>query len=95
MTPTMADIHHKLVQKYAKLWRLLGLELGLKDYDIDNISEQNVHHPRKLKMCFIAMLKQWLINFPSATWGTLEDAINKLRFSRSASDSYTSTYVRS
>ena len=45
---------------------------------IDEISQRYVHHPRRMKMCFNAVLKQssWLY---SLAWGELDDTINKMR----------------
>ena len=81
------------MRQYATEWKRLGVELGLKNYDITKISENYEHHPKKIKVCFTAMLEQWLKMFPSPTWGVLEDAINKIGSSRMKSFSRTGTYV--
>ena len=65
-----------VVKQHAARWESLGLELGMNTDVIDEISKCYVHHPRKMKMCCIAMLRQfsWLYS-----WGKLDDAINKMR----------------
>ena len=57
-------------------WERLGLELGLSKDDIASISKYNEHHPRKLKMCFTAVLEQC---FPDATQDKVDNAIKECR----------------
>lgn len=47
----MRDLHSNIVRQYAAQWERLGLELGLNDYDIANISENNARHPRRVEVC--------------------------------------------
>ena len=75
----MRDLHSHIVKQYAVHWERLGLELGLKDYHIANISENNACHPRRVEVCCAAVLEQWLAIDPSATWAKLNDAIKKIK----------------
>ena len=77
----MRDLHRHVVRQYAVQWERLGLELGLQDYDIANISENHAGHARRVEECCAAVLKQWLNSDPSATWGKLDDAIKKIKLS--------------
>ena len=77
--PDMKDLHSDIVKQYAVHWERLGLELGLMDYHIANISENNARHPRRVEVCCTAVLQQWLDSDSSATWGKLDDAIKKIK----------------
>ena len=74
----MRDLHSHIVKQYAVHWERLGLELGLKDYHIANISANNARHPRRVEECCIAVLEQWLREIPSPTWSTLDRVIKKI-----------------
>ena len=74
----MRDLHSHIVKQYAVHWERLGLELGLKNYHIANISENNARHLRRVEVCCAAVLEQWLAIDPSATWAKLDDAIKKI-----------------
>ena len=76
--PGMRDLHIHIVTQYAIHWERLGLELGLKKYDIDNISANNAHNPKRVEECCAAVLEQWLTVIPSPTWTKLDDAIKKI-----------------
>ena len=76
--PGMRDLYENIVTQYAARWKELGLELGLKDYMIDNIQQNNARHPRHVEECCKAMLQQWLKQIPSPSWGKLDDAIVKI-----------------
>lgn len=84
------DLPTHIIRQFAAKWKRLGIELGLKDYDIANISENNGHHPRRMKVCFVDMIEQWLKENPFPTWGKLDDAINKIRSSGVESYRHTS-----
>ena len=73
----MRDLHINIIRQYATLWKRLGVELGLKDHDINNISENNINHPRRVEMCLTAVLELWLREVSSPTWGKLEDAVKR------------------
>ena len=75
----MRDLHSNIVRQYATQWERLGLELGLNDYEIANISENNARHPRRVEVCCAAVLEQWLREIPSPTWGKLDDAVKKIK----------------
>ena len=75
----MTDLHSNIVRQYAVQWERLGLELGLQDYDIANISKDNEHNPNRSVTCCRAMLEQWLREIPSPTWGKLDDAIKNIK----------------
>ena len=75
----MRDLNRHIVEQQAAQWERLGLELGLKDYHIANISKDNEHNPNRSVTCCRAMLEQWLREITSATWGKLDDAIKNIK----------------
>ena len=77
----MSDLHSCIVRQYAVHWERLGQELGLEDYIINNISENNARHIKRVEECCIAMLQHWLREIPAPTWGKLNDAIKKIKSS--------------
>ena len=75
-TPDWRDLCRNVVSQYAVDWEAIGAELGLEHYHIANISKD--HHNRTEDGC-AAMLMKWLQLGTSATWGTLDDAISKIK----------------
>ena len=75
----MRDLNRHIVEQQAAQWEKLGVELGLKDYHIANISKDNAHNPNRSVTCCRAMLEQWLREIPSPTWSKLDDAIKKIK----------------
>ena len=71
----MRDLHRHIVKQYAVHWERLGLELGLKEYDIDIISANNANNPKRVEMYCAAVLEQWLQGNPSPSWAKLDNAI--------------------
>jgi len=63
------------VSQYAVHWEAIGAELGLEHYHIANIAKD--HHNRTEDGC-AAMLMKWLKMGTSPTWGTLDNAINRI-----------------
>ena len=74
--PGLGDLYINVIPQYAARWKALGAIVGLKDYEIDNISEDYAN--RSIEGC-AAMLMKWLRKNPTASWGKLDDAINLLR----------------
>ena len=74
--PDMRDLNRHIVEQQAAQWERLGLEFGLKDYHIANISKDN---PNRSVTCCRVMLQKWLDIDPSATWAKLDDAIKKIK----------------
>ena len=74
----MSNLPSDIIIRYGIEWEKLGLLLGLKEYDIGKISDNYTHHPRRIKNCFIAMLQQWIVMAPTATWGKVDDAMKQL-----------------
>lgn len=74
----MKELHNDIVRQYATQWNMLGLQLGLKEYDIANIFKNNERVSRRVEACCTAMLEQWLTEIPLPTWGKLDDAIGKI-----------------
>ena len=72
----MRDLNRYIVEQQAAQWERLGLELGLMDYHIANISKDN---PNRSVTCCREILKKWLDIDTSATWGKLDDAINNIK----------------
>ena len=81
----MRDLRSNFVRQHAVQWKRLGLELGLKDYDIANISENYACHPRRVEECCVAVLEQWLKEMPSPTWRKLNDAVKNIKLSSTTS----------
>ena len=76
----MRDLQSNIVRQYAVQWKELGLELGLENCDIINISENNSSRKqRQAEVCCYQMLQKWLEIDPSATWGKLDDAIKNIK----------------
>ena len=76
----MRDVNRYIVEQQAAhdQWERLGLELGLKDYHIANISKD---HPNRSVTCCREMLQKWLHIDPSATWGKLDNAVKNIKLS--------------
>ena len=74
--PDVRDLNRHIVEQQAAQWERLGLELGLKDYHIANITKD---HPKSSVTCCGVMLRKWLDTDPSATWSKLEDAVRKIK----------------
>ena len=72
----MRDLNRHIVEQQAAQWERLGLELGLKDYQIANISKDN---PNRSVSCCREMLQKWLEIDHSPTWGKLDDAIKNIK----------------
>ena len=68
----MRDLNRYIVEQQAAQWERLGLELGLKDYHIANISKD---HLNRSVTCCREMLQKWLDIDPLATWSKLDDAV--------------------
>ena len=79
----MKDLNRDVVQQHAAQWEKLGVELGLKDYHIANISKDNEHNPKRSETCCERMLQKWLDIDLEATWGKLDNAIRKIKYSKS------------
>ena len=77
--PTLPELLSNVVDQYATWWRELGCKLGLKDFQIDNISANNdVRQTRQVENCCRQMLEKWKQEIHKPTWRKLEDAINAL-----------------
>ena len=87
----MRNLNTHIVERQAAQWERLGLELGLKDCHIANISKDNEYHPSRLLTCCRRMLEQWLREIPSPTWGKLDNAINKIKLQLTSSPMSTDT----
>ena len=72
--PVLQDLL-RIAPQYAARWREIGIELQLKDYDLDNIDLDNAYHPYRTVQCFRCVLEQWLKEISSPNWGKLDDAI--------------------
>ena len=74
----MAELLTNVVEQHAVHWEELGRKLGLDNYQLANISENNLTlKSRRVETCCEDVLVKWLHN-PSPTWGTLDDAIKSL-----------------
>ena len=78
-TPGLRELLSNVVDQYATWWRELGAKLGLKGYQIENITANNdVRQHRQIETCCRQMLEMWLQEISKPTWGKLEDAVNSL-----------------
>ena len=69
-----------MIEQYAVYWKQLAVELGVKNYHIANITENNASRKlRQVEECCSQMLQKWLDIDPSATWVKLDDAIKKIK----------------
>ena len=64
------------MHQHAAHWEVLGARLGLKDYNIANISRD---YPNWAVDACREMLMMWLQVTCSPTWGQLDDAINSMK----------------
>ena len=56
-------------------WQDIGIELGLKMTDLDEIEKNN---PRDINMCFTKMLDKWLMgDDPPPTWSAMAAVLRK------------------
>ena len=75
----MGDLLSNFVEQYAVYWKEVGRRLGLKDYQLDNISQNNVNRQsRRVETCCREVLEKWLVEISSPTWGKLDDVIKSL-----------------
>ena len=72
----MKDLNRYIVEQQAAQWETLGLELGLMDYHIANITKD---HPNNSVTCCRVMLRKWLDTDPLASWSKLDDAVKKIK----------------
>ena len=82
----MKYLNRHIVEQQAAQWERLGLELGLKDYHIANISKD---YPNRSVTCCREMLQKWLKIDRSATWGKLYDAIKNIKLPSTISPVFT------
>ena len=73
--PDLRELSLNVIRQYAAHWETLGALLGLKDYDIANISRD---YPNRAVDACREMLMMWLQIIPSPTWGKLDDAIKSM-----------------
>ena len=89
--PELGDLFINVIPQHAARWEALGAVLGLKGYEIANISKDNAN--RSTEGC-TAMLIKWLQSGDQPTWGKLDDAINLLRQSLTSAVSDECSHVR-
>ena len=89
--PRKGVLDSHFVKQHGANWERLGLELGLSKDDIAHISGYNEHHPRKLKMCYTAVLQQC---FPNAAQDEVDYTIKKCRSLLLQSFHHTSMYPK-
>ena len=66
------NLINKYLIKYCKIWKSIGLKLGLQD-DVISVIQRN--HPMDVEECFREVLQKWLRQDLRPTWSTLELAI--------------------
>ena len=65
LMPTELYLNRLIIEKYAKQWREIGLELKLSSKALDNI---DVDKPNDVEERWKATLKLWLKRYPDASW---------------------------
>ena len=78
--PMEQDTNGYVVPHCSTKWRELGLALGVTTSQLDII---HVDHPNSCEERCRVMLRKWLQQDPSATWGKLVDAIHSSTLSPS------------
>ena len=74
--PQLSELLTNILEQYAVHWEELGRKLGLKEYQLVNISENNVTlRSRRVETCCRDVLEKWLREITSPTWGKLDDVI--------------------
>ena len=76
--PDLRDLMLLFIPKYAAEWKNFGLVLGLEMHDLDCIAQDNAHQPHWSRACMQTMFARWLQQYPSPTWGKVDEAINGL-----------------
>ena len=78
-TPQLSELLTNIVEQYAVHWEEVGRKLGLKDYQLDNIAENNSNRQsRRVETCCKNVFQKWLQKDTSPTWGKLDDIIKSL-----------------
>jgi len=67
------------IPKYAAKWKDFGLMLGLEEPDLDCIAQDKKHESHWSKACMQTVFARWLQQYPSPTWGKVDDAIYGLK----------------
>ena len=78
-TPKKGELLIHVVEQYAVDWKKLGQYLGLADYKINNIAENNDNTHHKVQKSITDVLQLWIDNGVSPTWGKLNEAIMKIK----------------
>ena len=77
-TPKLDELLN-IVEQYAVHWEELGQKLGLKDYQLANICENNAtRSSRRVETCCRDVLEKWLQEGSLPTWAKLDDVIESL-----------------
>jgi len=66
------------IPKYAAEWKNFGSMLGLEMHDLDCIAKDNGRESQWSRACMQSVFARWLQQYPSPTWGKVDDAINCL-----------------
>ena len=91
-TPQLGDLLINIAEQYAVHWEELGRKLGLQDYQLNNISQNNVNRQsRRVEACCREVLEEWLKEISSPTWGTLDDVIKSLTTTPAQSNGHEGT----
>ena len=67
-TPLLKDLYAHITPNYAAHWKVIGILLGLPSGTLDIIRHRNYD---KSEHCCNAVLKKWLVEDSSASWGKL------------------------
>ena len=74
--PNMRDLNRYVTKRFARNWKDIGIELGIKAHILDNVE---INHPLNCEDCFKDTLEKWLKSDTNAMWRTLEVALTNVR----------------
>ena len=69
--PLLRDLANEVIPKVCSIWRKLGTQLNLNQWDLDAIEANH----RKVEDCCTTMFTKWLSQEPEASWSTLVSAL--------------------
>lgn len=73
--PEAIDTNRYVIPHCAAEWRELGEAIGISPSQLNII---NVDHPNSCEERCKVVLRKWVEQDPSATWGKLVDAVNTI-----------------
>ena len=69
------DINNYVVPYWARKWKQLGSQLNIQQHLMGNIEHD---YPQDCETCCSKMFSEWLDTEPSASWGDVITAVDKI-----------------